>query len=367
MNKLKIATFVGTRPELIRLSSVISLLDSSSSIEHILVHTGQNYDYELNEIFFEDLNIRKPDYFLDAAGKTAIETIGHILIKSEKILLKEKPDFILLYGDTDSTLAGSIAASKIGIPILHVESGLRSFLRNQPEEINRLITDHVSHLCFAPTKLAVQNLLNEGIPKNKIFLSGDVLADCVRIFGNNEVSKCIPFLENNLKEKEYVLATIHRSENTNNINILSSILSALNKINSKVIFPIHPRTKKIISENNLKKFFPKIVFIEPMGYIDMCNLEKNSLVIITDSGGIQKEAYLHKVPCLTLRESTEWKELIDFGWNKLADPSNEDEIIKMFEIQKSFSIEHDHPDFYGDGFSSTKIINFLQKNLYKKS
>ena len=220
----------------------------------------------------------------------------------------------------------------------------------------------MSSACFAPTELAKNNLINEGISKDKIFVCGDVMADCVRVFGKDNSNNSI-ILRNNLKPKEYVLVTIHRAENTNNINVLSSILSAINKIKMKVIMPIHPRTKKIITENGLLPLISNIGVIEPQGYKDMSILQKNSSVILTDSGGIQKEAYLHKVPCITLREKTEWQELVDSGWNKLVNPNDECEILRIFEKQRLFSIKSDHPNFYGDGFSASKIINFIQ-NLY---
>ena len=363
---MKLYTVVGARPQFIK-ASVISqefkkTKDSKYEISETIIHTGQHYDENMSEKFFRELGIPEPVYNLGIGGGTHGENTGRMIELIEKILINDSPDSLLLYGDTDSTLAGSIAASKLGIPIFHIESGLRSFIKNQPEEINRLITDHLSYACFAPTELAKNNLINEGISKDKIFVCGDVMADCVRVFGKDNSNNSI-ILRNNLKPKQYVLVTIHRAENTNDINILSSILSALNKINMKVIMPIHPRTKKIIDENGLIPFISNIEIIEPQGYRDMAILQKNSAIIITDSGGIQKEAYLHKVPCITLREKTEWQELVDSGWNKLVNPNDEYEILKIFEKQRLFSIKSDHPNFYGDGFSSSKIINFIQ-NLY---
>ena len=362
---MKIFTMVGTRPQFIK-ASVLSkeiekTINTEQPISEILIHTGQHYDQNMSDKFFKELGIPEPKYNLGVGGGTHGENTGRMIELIEKILIAEKPDFLLVYGDTDSTLAGSIAASKIGVPILHVESGLRSYIRTQPEEINRLITDHLSHTCFAPTKLAVDNLLKEGIEEKRIFLSGDIMVDCVRVFGSGDINKCSTFINNKLSPKEYILTTIHRAENTNNVAVLTSILLALNKISTKIVLPIHPRTRKIIKENNLMHLVKNLVCIEPQSYKNMAILSKNALVIITDSGGLQKEAYLYSVPCLTLRERTEWQELVDSGWNKLCNPSDGEDIIRALEIQKSFSLNSNHPNFYGEGYSSKEIVSFLQK------
>lgn len=365
---MNIFTVIGTRPQFIKaavISNEISKTqETDNQIYETIIHTGQHYDKNMSEKFFEELSIPKPKYNLGIGGGTHGENTGRMIQSIEKILLKQKPDFLLVYGDTDSTLAGSIAASKLQIPILHIEAGLRSFNSNQPEEINRKLTDHLSYICFAPTEIAVKNLLNEGINKERIFLSGDVMVDTSRIFANFDCAHSETFLKYKLKPRSYILATIHRAENTNNFDTLKIILKAFNKINNQIIWPIHPRTRKIIFQNKLDYYLKKINIIEPVGYKEMSLLEKNALTIITDSGGIQKEAYFNKVPCVTLRENTEWIELIESGWNRLASPNNLDQILETIEIQKSFPRSKKYINFYGDGFSSKKIIDFLQKKFF---
>ena len=362
---MNIYTVIGARPQFIKaavISNEISKTqETDDKIYETIIHTGQHYDRNMSEKFFEELLIPKPKYNLGIGGGTHGENTGKMIQSIEKILLEKKPDFLLVYGDTDSTLAGSIAASKLQIPILHIEAGLRSFNSNQPEEINRKLTDHLSYICFAPTDIAVKNLLNEGITKERIFLSGDVMADTSRIFASLDCAQSEIFLKYELKPKNYILATIHRAENTNNLDTLKIILEAFNKIDSQIIWPIHPRTRKIIFQNKLDYYLKKINIIDPVGYKEMSILEKNALTIITDSGGIQKEAYFNKVPCVTLRENTEWTELVDSGWNMLVDASSSSSIIEAYRKQKTFRLDSSHPNFYGDGFSASKIINFLQK------
>ena len=357
---MKLITIIGARPQFIKASALFKSIDlvpgSSLLLEQKILHTGQHYDSNMSDCFFEDLGIPKPFYELGIGGGTHGANTGKMLEEIEKILIAEIVDGVIVYGDTDSTLAGSLAASKLKIPVFHIEAGLRSFNRSMPEEQNRLITDHLSEICFAPTPLAIQNLKREGIADERIVRTGDIMADTARIFSKdsntrNELLKRLGCFENN-----FILATIHRAENVDNPKRLSSILSALASQKIPVLLPLHPRTRAKIEQFNLQNLIGKIQIIEPLGYLDMVLLEKNASLIITDSGGIQKEAYFQGTPCVTIREETEWVELIDTGWNKLADPNNEDEMIDLISNQLNFELSKPRPNLYGDGYSSKTII-----------
>jgi len=337
---MKIVSIVGARPQFIKCNPVSKELRKDH--HEILVHTGQHYDYEMSKLFFEELGIPKPDYNLNVgSGPQGMQT-GEMLIKIEKVLLKEKPDFILVYGDTNSTLAGALAATKLHIKVSHVEAGLRSFDTSMPEEINRVLTDHASDILFAPTKTAVENLKKEGITDG-VHLNGDVMYDA---------------LLHNIKKEGYFLATIHRQTNTDNINNLTQILEAFSHLGKKVIFPVHPRTQKYIKTHGLEeKIKEDVSLVKPVGYIDFLWLEKNSLKILTDSGGIQKEAYLLKVPCITLRENTEWVETVDDKWNILVGKDKE----KIIDAAINFIPPEKQNNHFGDGKASSKIKEILDK------
>ena len=356
----KIVTVIGARPQFIKASVVSKEL--RKKFEEIIIHTGQHYDKNMSDIFFEELNIPKPDYNLGiGSGSHAYQT-GMMLIEIEKILLKEQPDYVLVYGDTNSTIAASLAASKLLIPVIHIEAGLRSFNMNMPEEQNRILTDHVSTILFASTDEAVNNLKKEGITSN-VFNVGDVMCDSVLYFSkdiNKEKIKLIPLYEEKQFDKWY-LATIHRAENTFDSSNLYQILKVLNDLDDIVVFPVHPRIKKIVTELKSKNDYKNIYFIEPVDYLTMLYLTKNSKKVITDSGGLQKECYILNVPCITVRDQTEWVETLNKGYNVLAKPEYEDLHKKIINSKID---DIDKINYYGNGDASKKITDILFE--YKK-
>ena len=351
---MKIVSIVGARPQFIKCNPVSKELRKDH--HEILVHTGQHYDYEMSKLFFEELGIPKPDYNLGIGSGHQGKQTGEMLVEIEKVLLKEKPDFVLVYGDTNSTLAGALAASKLHIKVGHVEAGLRSFDTSMPEEINRILTDHISSVLFAPTKTAGENLKMEGIT-NGVYHTGDVMYDALlHNITIAEKSKILEQLE--IESKKYFLTTIHRQSNTDNADNLTHILEALSEINGKVIFPIHPRTQKFIKTHGLEeKLKDTVSLVKPVGYIDFLWLEKNAKKILTDSGGIQKEAYLLKIPCITLRENTEWVETIEDTWNILVGSDKE----KIIDAAINFIPSKKQSNHFGDGKASKKIKEILDK------
>ena len=310
---MKIATVLGTRPEIIKLSPLIPLLDKE--FDHILIHTGQHYSYSMDKIFFEDLNLRDCDYILNVGSGSHGKQTGKMIIGIENVLIKEEPDIVLVQGDTNSTLAGAITASKLQMKVAHVEAGCRSFDRRMPEEINRTLVDHVSNILFVPDENAYKNLTAEGIPNDLIHLVGNTSVDaCLRAMDLFNPNKLKDFA---LKKDNYVLLTLHRQENTT-FDKLKDILSAINVISEtiKIVFPVHLRTKKIIIENNLK-LNDNIILTDPLGYKDFMGLLSNSKFIMTDSGGVQEESAVLNVPCLILRDNTEWMSYVEAGKNVL--------------------------------------------------
>lgn len=327
-------------------------------ISEILVHTGQHYDVNMSEVFFEELDIPKPDYSLGIGSATQGAQTGRMLEVLEDVLTEENPDCVIVYGDTNSTLAGALAAVKLHIPLAHVEAGLRSFNRRMPEEINRIVTDHVSDLLLVPTETARQNLMREGFDQDRVCLVGDVMYDAALFYAKRaETNSCI--LESlNLASKGYVLATIHRAENTDDSNRLKCICEALSMISQEipVILPIHPRTRAALKAGGLfETMVQTIQVVEPVGYLDMVMLERHAVLIATDSGGVQKEAFFHRVPCVTLREETEWVELVDIGWNRVIAPTSSSAIVKAI---KGALVNHNGLDAspYGDGTASRKVV-----------
>ncbi len=349
---MKIASVVGVRPQFVKASVVSRELRKRH--EEILIHTGQHYDYEMNKIFFEELCIPEPDYYLGVgSGSHGFQT-GEMLRKIEEIFLREKPDLVLTYGDTNSTLAGALAASKLGIKSAHVEAGLRSFDRSMPEEINRILTDHCSDILFCPTQNAVDNLKKEGIAEN-VFLTGDVMVDS--LFFNKEIAeKKSQILKNlNLNSKEYLVATIHRASNTDNKENLKNIVDALSEANETIVFPVHPRTEKLLLKYGLyDQLKASVNMIEPLGFLDFIKLMNHAKMILTDSGGVQKEAYILEVPCVTLRENTEWVETIEDGWNILVGSSKE-KILEM--INDFYPSIQTHGNRFGTGNASYRIVS----------
>ena len=367
---MKILTILGARPQFIKAAAVSRSIrdynaNESSSIKEIIVHTGQHYDANMSNIFFDEMDIPMPDYRLDCGGLGHGAMTGRMLEKIEDILDTEKPDWVLVYGDTNSTLAGALAASKLHIPVAHVEAGLRSFNMGMPEEINRILTDRVSSYLFCPTDTALENLQNEGFPfptaikeEQKVFNVGDVMYDAT-LFYQQKAKETVSLEKWGLDEKGYALCTIHRAENTDVRCRLQSILNALHKINKTlpIILPLHPRTRKIVSESSLSDLLSNFIVVEPVSYIETQRLEMSAKLILTDSGGMQKEAYFHGVPCITLRDETEWVETINSGWNTLAG-ANEDIILQCYENVHVPTTTH---QIYGDGTSSSQILNFLQR------
>jgi len=313
---MKILSIVGARPQFIKCAPVS--VELRKEHEEILVHTGQHYDPEMSDIFFEDLQIPQPDYHLEVGSGSHGKQTAAILEKVENVLMKEFPDLVLVYGDTNSTLAGALAAAKLHIPVAHVEAGLRSFDRSMPEEINRVVTDHVSNLLLCPTQTAIDNLAKEGI-RQGVHLVGDVMVDALRHNARIAEKKSHIISQLGLTWGNYYVATVHRPGNTDDRKNLTAIIKAFRDSGKTVVFPVHPRTKKYLHEYGLgESLSGNIRCIDPLGYIDMLHLMKHAKKILTDSGGIQKEAYVMGVPCITLRENTEWIETLTGGWNILV-------------------------------------------------
>ena len=348
----KILTVLGARPQFIKAAAFSRVIKSYPDLEEIIVHTGQHYDQNMSDVFFQEMDIPVPKYQLHTGGKSHGAMTGQQLEKIEEILLLEKPDIVLVYGDTNSTLAGALAAIKLHIPVAHVEAGLRSFNRKMPEEINRILTDQISSYLFVPSVGARQNLLKEGIDQSKIFVVGDIMYD-VALYYKEKMIKPIWFDELNLNK--FILCTIHRAENTDDIQKLSEIFKGISTSNETIILPLHPRTLSKIKDYKIS-IPSNIHIVDPVGYLEMVWLEVNSNFIITDSGGVQKEAYFHGKQCVTLREETEWVELVEKGVNRLAGSSCEQ--IRIV-IEKSIKSEFPF-GIYGEGNTANKILDILK-------
>jgi UDP-GlcNAc3NAcA epimerase len=356
---MKIVTIVGARPQFIKAATVSRALRQTTTATEILVHTGQHYNTNMSDIFFEELGIPNPSYHLGIGSASHGGQTGRMLEAIEEVLLDEKPSWVLVYGDTNSTLAGALAAVKLHLPVAHVEAGLRSFNRKMPEEINRVLTDHASDLLFAPTEVAVNNLHQEGL-SSKTHLVGDVMYDGALFYAAKaqEQSRILETLE--LKSKSYVLATIHRAENTDNVQRLATIFEGLSVVAETlpVVLPLHPRTQVALEREGIKASSRGLHITEPVGYLDMVMLEKNAKLIATDSGGVQKEAYFYRVPCVTLRDETEWLELVESGWNQLTPPKNAETIASS--ILNRLTIKGSEVSLYGGGIASNKITELLK-------
>ncbi len=353
---MKILSVVGARPQFIKAAMFSKACEKNLNCEEVLLHTGQHYDSAMSDVFFSEMDIPDPKYHLGVGSGTHGAQTGMMLQKIEEVLLEEKPDWVVVFGDTNSTLAAALAGVKINIPIAHVEAGLRSFNKLMPEEINRVVTDRISTICFTPTKEATNHLLKEGFQNTTIFEVGDIMYDAVLHFTNQ--GQEIPAFKKLGISQPFVLATIHRAENTNSQNCLNAIVKGLEKVNIDypVIWPIHPRTRKLLNENNIS---PNLRLVDPVGYLDMLSLEKTASAIVTDSGGVQKEAFFQKTPCVTVRTETEWVELIECGWNQLADPSSEKDISDKVLNTLSKDVPKELPSLYGDGQSAQRMIDVL--------
>ena len=358
---MKIITILGARPQFIKAGSisreVVRQQQAGANIQEVIVHTGQHYDANMSDVFFEEMQIPKPDYFLGIGGKTHGAMTGRMIEKIEETLITEKPDWVMVYGDTNSTLAGAIAASKLHIKIVHVEAGLRSFNMRMSEEVNRILTDRISSVLCCPTSAAVENLNNEGIHKwnagVQVCLSGDVMQDGALFY--KEFAQAPVGL---VVSKDFVLCTIHRAENTDDPKRLANIIAALNEIaqSKQVVLPLHPRTKKIIEAGNYDT--SNLTIIDPVGYLNMMWFIDHCSLVMTDSGGLQKEAFFFGKPCITLRNETEWVELVEGTFNVLVGADKE-AIIGAFNahvFSNDFNV-----DLYGSGLASVKVIEAIMR------
>ena len=360
---MKILTVVGARPQFIKAAMVSCELRQCTGVRDLIVHTGQHYDGNMSDVFFDELDIPKPDYNLEVGSATQGAQTGRMLEGLEDVLIKEKPNCVVVYGDTNSTLAGALAAAKLHIPVVHVEAGLRSYNREMPEEINRILTDHASDLLLAPTETAMRNLIHEGFEQDRVHFVGDVMYDAALFYAKRAEASSSILERLGLVRKGYILATIHRAENTDNPKRLKSIFKGLEMISREVsvVMPMHPRTRAALQkEGSFEKVTDSIHAIEPVGYLDMAMLEGNALLIATDSGGVQKEAFFYRVPCVTLRDETEWTELVEIGWNRVISPVSCPAILGAIESALSDPIGSDASP-YGDGTAATKTTQRILK------
>jgi len=352
----KICTIVGARPQFIKCAPVSREIRKNFS--EILIHTGQHYDKNMSDTFFQELSIPEPDYNLGIGSANHGEQTAKMLVAIENILIDLKPDIVLIYGDTNSTIAGALAASKLHIPVAHIEAGLRSYNRNMPEEINRIVSDKLSKYLFVPTQTAVNNLVKEG-QTDGVYNVGDVMYDSF-LFNLSRIDKDKVLSKFQLKSKEFILATVHRPQNTDDPTILKALISTLENLNELILFPIHPRTRNLMRNFNIAVNSENLRLVEPVSYQEMIVLEKHARVIITDSGGVQKEAYFAGVPCIVLRGETEWVELVENGWAKLIGSDFDKLPGLLFEKQTEI---HSDSRIFGDGNASHKITEILKSDL----
>lgn len=360
----KILTVLGARPQFIKASVVSHAINHAGELSEVLVHTGQHFDANMSDVFFDDLGMNKPDYFLDIHGGGHGAMTGRMLARIEQVIQVERPNAVLVYGDTNSTLAGALAAVKLHVPVAHVEAGLRSFNMAMPEEVNRILTDRISRWLFTPTRLATQHLVREGVDPAAIDEVGDVMYDVALHHGKRVDAKGRLLRQLNLPSGGYVLATVHRAENTDHLARLQSIVDALEKValQMPVVWPIHPRTRGVLQEmGRLGSLSPHLRLLDPVGYLDMVQLEKHAAVIATDSGGVQKEAFFYEVPCVTLRDETEWVELVNSGWNKLVPPTSANLIVDAIVTALGSKGAPIQP--YGDGYAASRIVQKLVLGL----
>jgi UDP-N-acetylglucosamine 2-epimerase len=356
---MKVVSVVGARPQFIKAAPLLEELRRAGHAGY-LVHTGQHYDAEMSQIFFDEMGIPAPDLNLNVGSGPHGWQTGQMMVDLERVLLQEKPDWVLVYGDTNSTLAGALSAAKLTLPVAHIEAGLRSFNRRMPEEHNRVLTDHISTLLFCPTQTAVSNLAREGITQG-VHLVGDTMYDAVLKYAKLAAQKSGILQQLGLTAGEYAVATVHRPYNTDTAQNLLGILHALGEIDGPVVLPIHPRTRRKVVElaasGRLEELPPSLRLIDPLGYLDMLALEQSARLILTDSGGMQKEAYFLSVPCVTLRPETEWVETVEAGWNVVAGQSAVDILAA---VAKVMGLKRGEGDFFGDGTAAAKICAVLR-------
>ena len=368
MNRKKILTVIGARPQFIKASAVSAALAASGLLREVVVHTGQHFDANMSDVFFAELGMERPAYHFAIHGGDHGEMTGRMLIDIEKVLLAEQPDAVLVYGDTNSTLAGALAAIKLHIPVAHVEAGLRSFNMAMPEEVNRILTDRVSRWLFTPTVGAGAHLLREGVDTRRIHPVGDVMYDVAlhhgaRVDAHGGMLGKLG-LEHAIRPGAYCLATIHRAESTDQLDRLATIVKALSMFarDIPVVCPLHPRTRAVLArQGKLDALARAVVLVDPMGYLDMVQMEKHAALIATDSGGVQKEAFFYRVPCVTLRDETEWIELVESGWNRVAPPV--DAVAMLTALRASLGTVGKEVAPYGAGDAAVRIVRCLASDL----
>lgn len=367
MNTKKIVTILGARPQFIKASAVSATLASCERLSEVVIHTGQHFDANMSDVFFAELGMKQPAYHLDIHGGGHGEMTGRMLADIEKVLVAEKPDAVMVYGDTNSTLAGALAAIKLHIPVAHVEAGMRSFNMASPEEINRLLTDRIAQWLFTPTEGAAADLLREGADPAKMHAVGDVMYDVALHHGarvGRQGGMLGQLATRGVRPGEFCLATIHRAENTDHPERLASIADGLIAFAREipVVWPLHPRTRGVLAgQGKLKALMEALILIEPLGYLDMVQMEKYAALIATDSGGVQKEAFFHRVPCVTLRDETEWTELVEAGWNRVAPPADAASVLA--NLRASVGTRGSEIAPYGDGDASRRIVDRLAADL----
>lgn len=353
-----IYTVVGARPEFIKSGTVSKAFDQAG-IAEALIHTGQHYDLNMSDVFFSSLGLREPKYHLNVGSGSHGKMTGEILAAMEEVLVTTPPDGVVVYGDTNSTLAGALAAAKLHIPVFHIEAGLRSFNRRMPEEINRIMTDHISDLLFCPTEVAVNHLSSEGITSG-VHLVGDVMQDGVDLWSKSDLESAS---DGEIAPGKYYLATVHRQENVDSPARLDAIFAAFASLDYPVVLPLHPRTRKELENRNLiDSLSSNVRFIDPVGYTEMLSLLSGAKAMLTDSGGVQKEAYMMRTPCVTLRDETEWTETVDSGWNVLAGADTE----KIVAGAMRNVAQLPHSELYGDGHASERIVQIVGEFLDRR-
>jgi UDP-GlcNAc3NAcA epimerase len=350
---VKIVCVVGARPQFIKAAAVSRRLRERH--EEVLVHTGQHYDEGMSSVFFRELDIPEPEHHLGVGSASHGEQTGAMLRQIEQVIVDERPDWVLVYGDTNSTLAGALAASKLHVPVAHVEAGLRSYNRRMPEEINRVLTDHVSTLLLCPSDVAVRNLAAEGITQG-VHVVGDVMADVLADARTRADHTSDVIARLGVAPGQFALATVHRAENTDSVHRLRAILSALDALPLPVVFPVHPRTRRALDGVGYAPP-PQVRLLEPLGYVDMVRLQSDARVVLTDSGGVQKEAYWLGVPCVTLRDETEWVETVAAGWNVLVG-ADHDRIVRAV---RELAPPHERPPLYGAGAAAAAVVALIER------